>query len=181
MKGYIHIFMAKLRPSKNKKITLCSAIAMTLLCLILGTVFLSNFLFWEKTVEKKDAIRISAVYESYYYKNLHRRASIFELYFKDAETLSIASVCVSDELFERLDNLPEGSRVDMLLHPNSDYVIEIKTEEKTIMDYEYATGRMHTESIGFLIFGLCVYAVSVYFIYQTIRLTRRRLKLNNSK
>lgn len=171
--------MAKLRPSKNK-IALGAAAALTVLCLVLGTVCLLNHLYWDRPVEKDEAVQMSAVYKFYYYEENYKRADEFELYFKDTETLSVAPVCASAALLKRLDDLPEGSRVDMLLHPNSDYIIEIKTEGKTIMDYEYATGRMRTESIGFMIFGFCLYAIGAYFIYHTIRLTRWRLKLNKS-
>ena len=68
----------------------------------------------------------------------------------------------------------------MLLHPNGDDILEYKTEEKTLLDFDRATKRLHSFSIGHMILGLCTYAGGIYFIYHTIRLTRWHLKVNKS-
>ena len=78
--------MAKLRPSKNK-ITLGTAITMTVLCIIMGTIFLTSRFFWYTPIEKDDAIQVSAIYESYEHQEYSRHADILKLYFKDHNCL----------------------------------------------------------------------------------------------
>ena len=176
--------MAKLRPSKNK-ITLGTAIAMTVLCLVLGTVFLLNHTYWERPVEKDEAVQVSAIYKSYYYKEgiqgtRYSRSAVLKLYFKDNDTLFFNDCYIDTELVEKIDALPEGTRLDMLLHPNGDDIIECKAEGETLLDFEWATSRLLINSVGFVVIGICLYAIGAYFIYHTIRLTRWRLKLNKS-
>ncbi len=171
--------MAKLRPSKNK-ITLESAIAMTVLCLVLGTVFLTSRFFWYVPIEKEDTVQISAVYESYEYQEYSRKADILKLYFKDADCLFFNDSYISTELVEKIEALPEGTRLDMLLHPRSDDIIECKAEGKTLLDFEWATKRLNSFAVGHMILGLCMYGCGIYFVYHTIRLIRWHLKVKKS-
>lgn len=48
-------------------------------------------------------------------------------------------ICVSDEFMKRLEAVPEGTTMDLLVHPRCGYVLELKDEEQVLLEFADAS------------------------------------------
>lgn len=152
--------------------------------IVLGNVFV--ILTWHegKMIDKSEAISVAGVYDSY---TVHHSAkgslNEIEIRFNDRERLYMDSAYWNTTIEEALDDLDSGDTVSMLIHPISEYVWEMKTEENTILSFEDAKIGVLAENLGFSIilgtFGyFCAIMGTVSLILQ---LLERRRKRGNSK
>jgi hypothetical protein len=126
--------------------------------LIMGSVFIFGMQYWGESIEKEDAIAVSADFESYSI-NYGRHGSVSELkiIFSDHAPLCIDGVCISDEVSEGIRGLSKGAKLDMLVHPNSDTIWELKHGIKTILSFEESQKDIKGENIGFGVIGIFMY------------------------
>ena len=71
------------------------------------------------------------------------------------------------DLLTDLAALPQGTTLDMLVHPNSDSVLSLRTAEKELLNFDEAMSGLSGERMGFLILGLIMYigaAMGAYFL-----------------
>ena len=152
--------------------------------IILGNVFV--ILTWHegKMIDKSEATSVAGVYDSY---TMHHspKGSLneIEIRFIDREKLYMDSAYWNTTVQDALDDLDSGDTVSMLIHPISEYIWEMKTEENTILSFEDAKSGVLAENLGFSIilgtFGyFCAIMGTVSLILQ---LSERRRKRGNSK
>ena len=124
--------------------------------LILGSVFIFGNRYWAKPIQKYDAIQMSARYEGYEIHRHWRTHSIKEIkiILSHESAVYIDGACVSDEVKEAIEELPEGVTVNMLVHPNSDTVWELKHGGRIILPFEEAQKDIKNENIGFTCLGV---------------------------
>ena len=152
--------------------------------IILGNVFV--ILTWHegKMIDKSEAISVAGVYDSYTVHHSARGSlNEIEIRFIDREKLYMDSAYWNTTVQDALDDLDSGDTVSMLIHPISEYIWEMKTEENTILSFEDAKSGVLAENLGFSIilgtFGcFCAIMGTVSLILQ---LLERRRKRGNSK
>lgn len=153
--------------------------------LFLGTVFTVGMSYWNAPLGRDDAEEVTATYSSYRidydYDRYGNRRDIqeVELQFTDHDELSIDGSCVSEEVKNAIKELPVGAELDMLLHPNSSSIVELKHGEKTILPFEEAVKDLGVERIGFLILGILLYLCAVWGAF--VLLKRWILKVKNQR
>lgn len=132
--------------------------------LILGTVFTAGMLYWGSPIEREDAINVSATYDSYriIHGRSHSSTSEIRIFLNECDSLCIDGACVSEEVINGVKAIPKGARLDMLVHPNSDTIWELKNGDKTILSFEESQKDIKGENIGFGIFGMLMYACAVF-------------------
>ncbi|MBE6789353.1 MAG: hypothetical protein E7539_06800 [Ruminococcaceae bacterium] len=148
--------------------------------IIIGNVFVIGTWHWGKLIDKSEAIPITATFESYKMR-FGKSGSVneIEIYFRDKQKLCIDGACIDIDVETALENTKQGDRVDLLLHPNSEYIWEMKTKEAVILSFADAKSRMRSENIGFsVILGatgyLCAIMGAISLLIQAVR--RRKIK-----
>ena len=128
--------------------------------LILGSIFVFGSQYWGEPLQREDATEVSAIYEAYEInpgKIRKHHIKQIEITLTDHSSVYIDGACVSEDVKDGIQTLPEGAKVDMLVHPNSDTVWELKHGDKTILSFEESQKDIKNENIGFIILGIFMY------------------------
>ena len=149
--------------------------------IIIGNVFV--ILTWHegKLIDKNEAISVAATFESY---TLHHspKGSLNEvgIYFSDHVKLYMDGACFNIDVESALDNLKSGDKAELLLHPNSDYIWEMKCDETVILSFEDAKTRIRSENIAFSVilgaFGYLCAGLGVVSLLLQFKERGRKLK-----
>ena len=149
---------------KKQEISIGTAVMLLVFGLILGSIFVFGSQYWGEPIQREDAIEISATYEAYEInpgKIRKHHIKQIEITLADHSSVYIDGACVSEKVKDELKALPEGEKVDMLVHPNSDTVWELKHGNKTILSFEESQKDIKNENIGFIILGIFMYFCAV--------------------
>ena len=141
--------------------------------LILGTVFIFGMQFWGESIDREEAIQESGVFESYQIHYGRHRISEIKIILNDHRSFYIDGACVTDELQNQIEALPKGAKVDMLIHPNSDTIWELKRDDHSILSFERSQEQIKGENIGFAALGLFMYFCVVLGIGSLLMRWRR--------
>lgn len=146
--------------------------------IVIGNLFV--ILTWHdgKPIDKSEAIPVTATFSSY---TTHTSAkgslAEIEINFSDHERLFIDGVCFSVDVEHALDDLQSGDRVELLLHPNSNYVWEMKSEENVILSFDDAKSQICSENIVFsAILGTFGYLCAIMGIVSLLLQLKGRRK-----
>ena len=112
--------------------------------LIVATVFTFGMPRWNAPVAREEATAVTAVY-----------ASCKET--TDHDQLEIDNTCVTTELLENIRSLTPGTKLFMLVRPDSDVILELRTGDSIWLDFQDASDRMANEAGGFMILGIILY------------------------
>ena len=161
------------------------AVVFAVLCLIMTIVFSSTF-FANKPIDKTAAEEKVAVYNHYEeeYGWQTRRAynslNYIVLFFENGEKYYIHGECVNKELGEALEALEKGTELHMLINPDNDYIIELKTDKSELLNFDYAQKKLRQEGVGFLCLAIFLLVLCGFFVYEAIttkeRLTKEDIK-----
>ena len=131
--------------------------------LLIGNVMVIGTWHWGKPITRNEAVLIEATFDSYeevYHGRGGSRSA--RILFSDYRDLNVNTACYKEEVANRLDTLPSGSRVQILLHPNSDDIWELKMGEYIVLSFEDSTAAMQFENISFTILGVFMYALGIF-------------------
>ena len=161
------------------------AVIFAVLCLFMTTVFSTSF-FIKRPIEKSAAEEKSAIYSHYeeeYGPKLRRSINTInyiELFFENSEKEFICGVCVNKDLYKALDTLEKGTVLHMLINPDNNYIVELKANEKEMLNFDYAQKMLRQDGVGFLYIGIFMFGLCIYFVYKAIttkeRLTKADIK-----
>lgn len=164
----------------NHEISRQTAIFFAIISMFMALVFSSNFTI-NRPIDKTDAEEKTAVYNHYEaeYGIRPNKYSIntlnyIVLFFENGEKEFIRGTCINKELYQALESLKKDTVLQMLINPDNGYVIELKTDEKEILDFDYVQKKLQQDAIGFLCLSVFMLMLCGYFIYKAIR-TKERL------
>lgn len=149
---------------KKQGTSLGTAVMLLVVGLILGSIFVFGSQYWGEPIQREDAIEISATYEAYEInpgKIRKHHIKQIEISLADHSSVYIDGACVSEDVKDGIKELPEGAKLNMLVHPNSDTVWELKHGDKTILSFEESQKDIKDENIGFIILGIFMYFCAV--------------------
>lgn len=132
--------------------------------IILGSVFTFGMQYWNSDIKREDALRVEATYEKCAISRHRSRGAV--VYFTDNDPLSIDSACINDDLREALDGLEKGTGAIMLVHPNSDTILDMRVGGEYILDFADTQRKLKGENTGFLILGIFMYFCAAYAVYS---------------
>lgn len=170
------------------------AIFMIVVGLVLGTVFTFGVSYFNAPTELEEAITTEATFFSYEVSygtsivgphRIKRASKGLLVHFTDYEALDIHSVCDSPALREKLDELPPGARVSLMIHPNASTILDMCYNDTVYLEFNEVTKRLSRERYGFLALGILLYLAAVYCAAWLIRyqvlLTRYRRQKQEKK
>lgn len=154
--------------AKAEKISRTQAVFVAIAGLFIGTVFTFGMSYWNASIKYEEAIPTEAVFSDFeviYGVNFRRVSSLtpnaVRLYFDDGSSFSIDGCCYNDELRKNLASTPSGTEFSMLLHPNSNSVLELRTENRVLLEFNESIEQLSGEKSGFKTLGIVMYVFSV--------------------
>lgn len=175
-------------PKRWKRMDSGEAVALVVLGLFLGTVFIFGMRYWNQPIARDEGIYVEAAFSGYREKAGHDRARLrlgsstvitgsgsaipIILEFSNHENLEIDGSCVNDALRAQLQTIVPGTILSCIVHPNSNTVMEIVSEGRLLMDFDDTASRLSSEQQGFFVFGIVMYVAALYGLLNLP--TRRR-------
>lgn len=149
-------------------------IGLALFCLItgllLGSVFTFGMQYWNAEVTQKDCVEINTYFVSYKeIRQTKRPMEIKEIAVDCAncERYFIDGVSINSNLRNTLSELSEEQKIRLLIHPNSNTIVEFTTENSQILVFDETISQLGGESTGFLFLGLFMYFCALIGLYYT--------------
>ncbi|MBQ8756790.1 MAG: hypothetical protein IJZ48_00895 [Oscillospiraceae bacterium] len=159
--------------SKMRKvpISLGKAIALLVVSILLGSVFTFGMQHWNAEVTQESCTLVETQFVSY--QEIHqpkRPLHIKEIviYCANGEQYNIDGVSINTQLKDALSALSEQENISLLIHPNSNTIVEFSTENGNILDFNKTTRKLGRESTGFLFLGFFLYFCALVGLYYVV-------------
>ena len=142
--------------------------------LILGTFFIFGIGHWNAPVTRAEARDITATFSSF--QESKKRGEVREiiLRFDDHEQLYIDRLCIDEALCSKIEALAPHTVVRLLVHPNSDTVLEMTAGETTLLNLEESVEKLSGEAVGFRALGCVCYVLAIGGLVQVIMSNRKK-------
>ena len=140
---------------------------------IMGTVFTFGMQYWNAPVTKEESIHTTAIYESYATQREQGHVKEIIVRFKDHEQLYIDGVCINDKLLRSIDNLAPGIEMAMIVHPNSNTILELHADNQVLLEFQNTSEMLTGEATGFMGLGLFCYVLSACGLINLLFRKRR--------
>jgi len=140
---------------------------------IMGTVFTFGMQYWNAPVTREESIHTTAIYESYATQQEQGRVKEIIVRFKDHEQLYIDGACINDMLLNSIDSLVPGTELSMIVHPNSNTIMELHADNQVLLDFQDTVEKLTAEATGFMGLGLFCYVLSVCGLISLLFRKRR--------
>ena len=120
-------------------------------------------------IHESEAISLVATYSSC--DPSYRRGHIkyIDLEFTDHKELTVATSCSSRSLLDRLDDIPAGTSVHLLVHPKSEYILQLEVNGDILLEFHNAQDRIWNDALFFGALGLFMYAAAIGLSVAMIR------------
>lgn len=154
---------------RKKKIPLGTAIELLVIGLLLGSVFCFGTPHWYKDVPREECIQIET--QLLKYKQITSRHGNVEIRIDctNGEQYFIDRFVGTSELAEKTAKIVHGEDITLLLHPNSDHIMELSTNSETILPFSVASERTRYNATGFFHIGLFLYFCALLGAYCIVR------------
>ena len=145
-------------------------IGISVLCVLISIVFITMPNRY-KSITREEAQQ----YEGAYSSHNQDGQDYVDIIFEDETELTIHQCCAYGEILDGLKALHEGEKLYVLINPTTDYIVELKTESKELLNFDDSQRLMLFEAKAFMWLGIVLDASAViltaYGIYQ---LTKER-------
>ena len=139
------------------------------LCMVffVGTVFVSQVLQNQK-IQRHEAIILNAEFQEAdpAYGKTTSRIKYIDLLFENAEEQTVDGCCLGHGLQEKLERIPSGTQMQLLLHPDSGNVLQIQVSDEVLLDFNLAQERLWNEALSFVGLGVFMYAVGIALLVR---------------
>lgn len=155
---------------KRKPMPLTLAIFLLIAGLLLGSVFTFGMQYWNSKVTREECTPIETQFVSY--KEIRQQkhpAEIKEIAIdcENGERYFIDGVSINQNLRDALSKLSKHQKISLLVHPNSNTIVEFSNENGLILEFNETINYLNIEATGFLFLGLFMYFCSLVGLYYT--------------
>lgn len=157
------------------------AIFLLLAGLFLGTIFTFGMRYWHAPVSREDCTQVNTEFVSY--RERTRRGSIQLIYIDCAngQRYELDGACISQPVLEGVENLQPQEPITLLIHPNSDTILELSGTSGTLMAFDNAAQRVAGDTLLFTVLGILMYAAALGGLYMLIRQWKRQRSRKKQK
>ena len=141
--------------------------------LFLGTVFTFGMQYWNAPVARGDAIHATVVFSSYTESRRDGHVKEIIVRFEDHEQLYIDGSCINEQVRNGLDTIAPGMKVDLLIHPNSNTILDFRMGNSVVLEFENTSEKLASEATGFGGLGLFLYILAAYGLFNLVFQKRR--------
>ena len=126
----------KIKNKILKGVPTSAAVSLLLMGIIIAVVFNLDPLYFNRLIEREEAVEAKGVFESYEFLYSGKTDSVTEvrIYFSDREELYLNNY--NYDMDEKLALLRRGDEVQLLLHPNSDCIWEILANGNVLVAFD---------------------------------------------
>lgn len=155
---------------KKSTLSMQQAIFLLIVGLLVGTVFTFGNAYWHADVPREDCRRIETEFLEYKKIYVKRSFKVKEIAIdcSDGERYFIDGVSVNRELQYDVEMLSEGEWISLLIHPNSNTILEFAAKGRLILDFEDTAEKLGKEKIGFIILGAFFYFFASVGLYHIV-------------
>jgi len=146
--------------SDAKTIIIFSVMALLSLIFVIFTV---NIVIVERPIKKERAVEIIGAYSSYDLNRHFWRSPIPDdmiLKLDGMDELHIDGICGLRKTQQALDNLQKGETIHLLVNPDSGKVLDIKTSDEQLLDFDQSQLRITLLNCVMVLFSLLMLAIS---------------------
>lgn len=141
--------------------------------LFLGTVFTFGMQYWNAPVARGDAIHATVVFSSYTESRSDGHVKEIIVRVEDHEQLYIDGSCINEQVRNGLDTIAPGMKVDLLIHPNSNTILDFRMGNSVVLEFEDTSEKLTSEATGFWGLGLFLYILAAYGLFNLVFRKRR--------
>ena len=123
------------------------AIGLLIVGILLGSVFTFGMQYWNAPVTQEEAIHTTAIYESYATQRERGRVKEIIVRFEDHDQLYIDGVSINDDLLNSIDNLAPGIELSMIVHPNSNTIMELHADNQVLLEFQNTSEKIKSAAI----------------------------------
>lgn len=146
-------------------------VGLSIVAILIGLIFI--FTQSENTpIDRSEAISQSGKFESYEnYKNY------CYINLLNGESYNVYPHTTTKEFLDKMKSLERGEMLYILVNPNNDYVVEVKTANEEILNFETSQKNIDSYDNGYIILGIVMCAIGVIFLIYTVIEIRNKRKL----
>ena len=149
-----------------------AVLIMSFLAIILGIIFIVNQSA-NKPIERQEAVLYTGDFDSY---KTHKKYC--EIYFEDGTYYDVYPHTESQEFREKMKSLEKGTRLYILVNPNNDYVVEVKTQTEELLNFEKSQQEIDAYDNGYIWLGiLCLFCSAFLIAYTVISIKYKRKEI----
>ena len=170
--GFIAQLQFRLRPNqghydgmRNMKVLWIALICITA---FVATVFVLEPVN-NRVIDQSEAISVQATYLGCDPAYRRGRVKYIDLQFENHKELTVDNTCCTSDLIESLDTIPAGTQLQLLVHPKSQYVLQIDMESKLLLEFSDSQSRIWKESVIFAVIGLFLYIADAGLLIGLLR------------
>lgn len=108
-------------------------------------------------------------------------AKFREIRFGDGSVFSVFPYTESAEFNYNMNALPRGTKLYLLINPNTDYVAEVRTETEELLNFDVSQKEIREYHYGYIGIGVFVCAAGVFLIVYGLCLKKTRRKEQSRK
>ena len=159
------------RYKKKSSLSMQQAIFFLIAGLLMGTVFTFGMSHWNEEIPREACKYVETEFLDYHEdrpprKPAHIREIIIDC--SNGERYFIDGVSINKELRNAVGNLSEGERIRLLIHPNSDTILEFSCGDGLILEFKDTIKKLGQEKNGFGILGGFMYFLAVVGLYYIV-------------
>lgn len=143
-------------------------IVLICLTLFIATMFVKMPLEGRK-IDVEEAVEFSGRYDASDPFNSRRSLRYIDIRFLDGQEYTVDGVCAGDGLQDKLEAIPRGTQMDLLLHPDSGTVLQIEAEGETLLAFDFAMQQTWRAAVVFAVMGVFLYLADIYLAVAMIR------------
>lgn len=98
------------------------------------------------------------------------------IYFTDGSEYDLYPHTLKREVRERLESLDEGTKLYLMINPNTTYVAELRTENEELLNFETTQQEIDDYQIWYVGIGCFVVLVGLFLIVYALLDTRHKKK-----
>ena len=144
-----------------------------LLFLICVTFFIATVFILQpvnnRIIPKSEALSLTLTYKEFHPS--YKRGSIryIDLKSVEQEEFTIDGSCCNSDLIERLSLIPEGTQVQLLVHPESHSILQLEVNGDILLEFHASQNKLWRESVTFAVLGLFMYAIAGGLVIGMVR------------
>ena len=153
---------------KKDPMPLGMAIALLVVGILLGSIFSFGMQYWNKEVTREECVKIQTQFLGY--KEVLRKGHINQIIIDctNGERYFFDGGSVNSKLQNYLSKISPNEDITLLIHPNSDTIVEFSTSFETILIFSETIDKLGREATGFLFLGFFMYFCSLVGLYYIV-------------
>ena len=152
------------------------AVFMLAIGIFLGSIFTFGMQYWNKNIPREECRAVKTQFLSYD-EIWHTKPVEIAIDCTDGNRYFIDGVSINEELRDQLSSLSKNDDITLLIHPNSNTIVEFSNGQTVLLNFDETIGKLEGESTGFLFLGLFMYFCALVGLYYTVyHMIRRKAK-----